>query len=93
MKHVILVKFVTGTDVSALIAPITEIFEQCLTLPGIHGLTVRRSNSNRPNRYDLMIELDMDKAALPIYDASAPHLRWKTEYGSFVEKKAIFDYD
>ena len=93
MKHDILVKFAEGVDVGALIAPVTAIFEQCLTIPGIHGLTVRRSNSDRPNRYDLMIELDMDKAALPAYDVSEPHLRWKTEYGALIEKKAIFDYD
>ena len=93
MKHDIIVKFAAGTDVPALIEPITEIFEQCLAIPGIHGLTIRRSNSDRPNRYDLMIELDMDKDALSAYDASAPHLRWKTEYGALIAKKAIFDYD
>lgn len=93
MKHDIIVKFVEGTDVSALMTPVRAIFAQCLTIPGIHGLTIRRSNSDRPNRYDLMIELDMDKDALPAYDASEPHLRWKTEYGALVAKKAIFDYD
>ena len=52
---------------------------------------MKTSCINRPNRYDLMIVLDMDPEALPAYDVSEPHIRWKTEYGSVVETKAIFD--
>ena len=37
--------------------------------------------------------MDMEKDALPAYDVSEPHLRWKTEYGGLVAKKAIFDCD
>jgi hypothetical protein len=35
----------------------------------------------------------MDKAILPVYDASAPHHEWKEKYGKFVENKAIFDFE
>lgn len=91
MKHYIIVKFKEGTDVKALAGPVREIFEETLTIPGIHGLDVRVSNSDRPNRYDLMILVLMDKEALPAYDASEPHHRWKDEYGGRIEKKAIFD--
>ena len=93
MKHYIIVKFVEGTDVGALLEPVRAIFEETLRIPGIHGLALKPSNSERPNRYDLMIELDMDSEALPAYDASEPHLRWKREYGELVAKKAIFDCD
>ena len=93
MKHHILVKFVEGTDVKALLDPVREIFAETLAIPGIHGLELKPSNSDRPNRYDLMIVLDMDQEALPAYDVSAPHLRWKTEYGGRIAKKAIFDCD
>ena len=37
--------------------------------------------------------LDMDKEALPNWDASAVHHQWKGEYGALIEKKAIFDYE
>ena len=70
-----------------------EIFAQTLVIPGVHGLTLRRNCIDRPNRYDLLIELDMDPAALPAYDASEPHHRWKNDYGALVAKKAIFDYE
>ncbi len=93
MKHYIIVKFVEGTDFCALEKPVRGIFEETLSIPGIRGVDIRLSNSERPNRYDMMIVMDMDKAALPAYDVSEPHLRWKSEYGALVAKKAIFDCD
>ena len=91
MKHHIIVKFTEGTDVQALLAPVKAIFTETLSIPGIHSLELKTSCINRPGRYDLMIVLDMDPEALPAYDVSEPHIRWKTEYGSIVEAKAIFD--
>ena len=93
MKHYIIVKFVEGTDVKALVGPVKAIYDETLSIPGVHGVELKLSNSDRANRYDLMIVMDMDKEALPAYDVSAPHLRWKTEYGDRVAKKAIFDCD
>ncbi|MBR5339880.1 MAG: hypothetical protein IK150_07310 [Lachnospiraceae bacterium] len=91
MKHHIIVKFEEGTDVQALLGPVKAIFDECLEIPGIHGVELKTSCINRPNRYDLMIAIDMDKEALPAYDASEPHHRWKEEYGGITVKKAIFD--
>ena len=91
MKHYIIVKFVPGTDVKALETPVRAIFEETLAIPGIHGLDMKFSCSDRANRYDLMIILDMNPEALPAYDVSEPHIRWKSEYGAIVAQKAIFD--
>lgn len=91
MKHYIIVKFTEGTDVAALTEPVRSIFAETLAIPGIRGLEIKRSCSDRPNRYDLMIILDMEPEALAAYDVSEPHLRWKSEYGDCVAKKAIFD--
>lgn len=93
MKHHIVVKFVPGTNFYALAPEVRGIFEKTLSIPGIRGVDVRLSNSDRPNRYDMMIVMDMEKEALPAYDVSEPHLRWKRDYGPMVEKKAIFDCD
>ena len=93
MKHYIIMKFTEGTDVKALEEPVHKIFEETLQIPGVHALEIKTSNSDRSNRYDLMIALDMDKEALPAYDASEPHHRWKSEYGDRIAKKAIFDCD
>ena len=91
MKHHIIVKFEEGTDVQALLEPVKAIFEETLSIPGIHGVELKTSCIDRPNRYDLMIAIDMDKEALPAYDVSEPHHRWKDTYGPITAKKAIFD--
>jgi Stress responsive A/B Barrel Domain. len=93
MKHYIIVKFTDETDFRALEYPVRHIFEQTLSIPGIHGIDIKLSNSDRANRYDMMIIMDMEKDALSAYDVSEPHLRWKSEYGDSVAKKAIFDCD
>jgi hypothetical protein len=93
MKHFIIVKFCKGTDIKTLECPVRSIFEETLSIEGIHGIDIKLSNSDRDNRYDMMIVMDMDKEALPAYDVSEPHLRWKSEYGDLIEKKAIFDCD
>ncbi len=91
MKHYIIVKFKEGTDVRNLEKPVRSVFEETLSIPGIHRVDVRLSNSDRSNRYDMMILLNMDQEALPLYDVSEPHLKWKSQYGELIEKKAIFD--
>ncbi len=93
MKHHIIVKFTEGTDVRALAEPVRGIFEETLSIPGIHDVDIKLSNSDRANRYDLMIVMDMDREALAAYDVSEPHIRWKKEYGDRVAQKAIFDCD
>jgi len=72
---------------------VRDIFKECLKIPGIHKLDMCVSNSDIANRYDLMIVFDMDKEALPAYASSEPHIRWKSEYGDRIAKKAIFDCD
>lgn len=91
MKHHIIVKFNEGVDVDALLEPVRAIFARTLEIPGVHGLELKRNCVARPNRYDLMIVLDMDPEALPAYDGSEPHKQWKNEYGPLTARKAIFD--
>lgn len=93
MKHYIIVKFVEGTDVASLLEPVEAIFRETLSIPGVHRVELRPSNSHRPNRYDLMILMHMEPEALPLYDVCQAHLRWKAEYGDRIAKKAIFDCD
>jgi O-acetylhomoserine/O-acetylserine sulfhydrylase-like pyridoxal-dependent enzyme len=63
MKHYIIVKFTEGTDMKALVEPVRKIFEETLSIPGIHSLDIRISNSDIANRFDLMIIIDMEKEA------------------------------
>lgn len=94
MKHCILAKWAGNvTDKAALLPQIRALMYPASTIPGVHGVEVYPCCIDRANRYDLMIVLDMDKDALPNWDASDIHHRWKNEYGGLLEKKAIFDYE
>ncbi|MDO4804433.1 MAG: Dabb family protein [Lachnospiraceae bacterium] len=91
MKHYIIAKLVDGCDKKELLEPVEALFRETLNIPGIHGVRVKPCVVNRPNRYDIMIEIDMDPEALEEYDKSEPHHRWKDQYGHLIQKKTIFD--
>ena len=96
MKHCILVKYKEDIDSARkveLIPEITSVFTPLTDVEGIHGVEVIPNIVNRDNRYDLLIRIDMDMEALPVYDQSQPHKLWKSEYAKYLEKKAIFDYE
>ena len=69
-----------------------DLFNGLTEINGIHSVKLLTNVVDRPNRYDLLIRISMDDAALPVYDDSAIHKKWKNDYGKYLEKKAIFDY-
>jgi len=94
MKHCILVKWNNEIkDKNNTVSEVKRIFNKLLTIDGIHDVQYHCNCVDRSNRFDLMICVLMDKAILPVYDASAPHHEWKEKYGKFVENKAIFDFE
>lgn len=96
MKHNILVKYipeVTKQRKAELIPEIRELFEHTTEIPGIHSVRLCPNIVDRENRYDLLIQIDMDQEALEAYDHSVWHRQWKEQYGSLLEKKAIFDFE
>lgn len=96
MLHCILVKFKENVDEDQrkdLLPGIRSLFGRLTEMDGIHEVRVIPNIINRPNRYDLLIRINMDREALAIYDQSEPHMEWKKEYGKYLEKKAIFDYE
>ena len=94
MLHHILVKWKERpADTAASLREVEAVFQGALDVPGVHEVRVIPNVIDRPNRYDLMIVLTMDKGALPAYDACEAHHQWKQRYGELIEKKAIFDCD
>lgn len=92
MKHCIIVKFVdTVEDKAALVNEIRAVFAAEAVPQGVEGYSFVENCVARPNRYDLMIVVHMPVEALPVWDASAIHKRWKSEFGGYVVGKAIFD--
>lgn len=91
LKHFIIVKFKEEINAGSLTAPVTELFQRLTAMDGIYDIKLHTSCIDRPNRYDLMIEINMDKAALDRYDSSEVHKEWKRTYSDMIESKAIFD--
>jgi len=94
MKHCILIKWNKEvTDRRHMVENVKNVFDKLLIISGIYKVEYRQNCIDRANRYDLLVEIDLDKEVLPAYDQSAPHLEWKEKYGKFVENKAIFDFE
>lgn len=91
MRHFIIVKWKDAAKMKALTGEIEALFKKTLDIPGIYSVDVHPSCSDRPNRHDLMIEIGMEKTALPVYDGCEPHHIWKDRYGSEIAHKAVFD--
>ena len=91
MRHFIIVKLKDPNRRDPLSAQVKALVDQTLEIEGIHEVKLHLSCSERANRYDMMIEIIMEPEALAAYDVSEPHRRWKQEYGSHIEAKAIFD--
>lgn len=44
-----------------------------------------------PNRYDLMIKMDLSKNALREFDDGEIHKEWKEKFRKYITSKTIFD--
>lgn len=91
MRHMIIVKFKEKVDWDGMLPAIKELFQTALAIDGVSQVEVHRSNSDRPNRHDLMIEMVLTPEGLAAYDSSQMHRDWKAQYGKYIEQKTIFD--
>ena len=62
MRHHILVKWKEGCKPG--LEPIRELFQETLAIPGVESVELHPNVVDRPNRYDLLILLCMEKGAL-----------------------------
>ena len=70
MKHLIIVKFKENIwnreDAASreMLADIKKIFNRTKQIEGVHTVNIYENVTPRPNRHDLMIEMEMDPEAL-----------------------------
>lgn len=93
MKHYIIAKFKPDVCLNDILLDIETIFQKTTSIPGVQSVSLFPGVNREAykNRYDLMIEMNMDSESLPAYDASAPHREWKEKYGALLDQKCIFD--
>ena len=93
MKHYIIVKFNSDYDYKKEIENIKKLFNEALKIEGVNKIDIYKSNSDRTNRHDLMIEMKLTEQGLIDFDNSWIHKKWKEDYGKYIETKTIFDCD
>ena len=93
MQHYIIVKFNENTEKEKIINPIKELFKRTNKIKEIKKLEIFESNMNLPNRYDLMIKMELSQKALNEFDNSDIHKEWKEKFENFIMSKTIFDCD
>ncbi len=91
MKHYIIVRFKDKEAGLRLVPEIEALFSKTLLLDGVERVELHETNSERANRYHLMIEMTLTPEGLEAFDASEVHRFWKATYGGMLEGKTIFD--
>lgn len=92
MKHYIIVKFNgEGKAQTDICNDIRKLFRRSLEIEGIYDVRLHPSVMDLPNRYDLMICMEMEKGVLPLFDGSEIHAAWKKDFSGYLESKVIFD--
>jgi len=96
MNHVMVAKFkseISKEEIAKMFPDIQAIYNNAKSIPGVHDVIYHTNCIDRPNRYDISVNIVMDKEALPLWDACEWHKQWKTGYGDMLESKCIFDFE
>ncbi|MCR5010585.1 MAG: Dabb family protein [Clostridia bacterium] len=91
MRHYIIIKLKDTSLKNEVARRARAIFEKTLELEGVESVEVYENCVDRPNRFDVMIEITMRLEALAIYDPSDAHTEWKRYCDPLLEAKAVFD--
>lgn len=94
MKHYIIVKWnELVQDKKAMLEMVKDTFKDVVYIDGVNNVEVFENNSDRANRFDVMIKIECSKEGLEKYDVSDLHKNWKIKADKYLLNKAIFDCD
>ena len=92
MEHYIIVKWNEDiTDKDEMYQKAKDAFKDVVNIDGVEKLDVYKSNTEKENRYDVMIKITCSKDGLAKYDASKLHQDWKNNFNQYIKLKTIFD--
>lgn len=92
MKHLIIAKYHDAvSDKEEMFRRISELFSTWTEYPFIRDCRIIRNCIDRPNRYDIIIAVDLAPEDLPLWDGCELHRQWKSAFGEALQAKAIFD--
>jgi len=93
LKHCIIVKWKGDVDKKEVLGPVKELFLKAKEIPSVEDVLFIENCVDISNRYDLMIQVIIDKENLEDWNSCEIHKAWKENYGEKIEAKAIFDYE
>ncbi len=96
MNHLMLAKFkseYSKDEISEMFKDIKAIYDNARSIDGVHDVIYHRNCIDRPNRYDISVNIVMEKESLILWDKCEWHKEWKEKYGHMLESKCIFDYE
>ena len=91
MKHFIIIKFKENTDKDVLIEETEKLFKETETIEGIKKVEVFTNSIKKPNRFDMMIKITLNKGSLKELEQSRILKDWEDKYNKYIDKKTIFD--
>ena len=91
MKHFIIIKFKENTDKDVLIEETEKLFKETETIEGIKKVEVFTNSIKKPNRFDMMIKITLNKGSLKELEQSHTMKDWEDKYNKYIDKKTIFD--
>ena len=92
MKHFIIIKFKENTDKDVLIEEAERLFKEVESIDGIKKVEVYTNSIKKPNRFDMMIKITLNKGSLKELEQSRILKEWEDKYNKHIDKKTIFDY-
>lgn len=91
MKHFIIIKFKENTDKDVLIEETEKLFKETEVIDGIKKVEVFTNSIKKPNRFDMMIKITLNKGSLKELEQSRILKEWEDKYNKYIDKKTIFD--
>lgn len=91
MKHFIIIKFKENTDKDVLIEETEKLFKETEVIDGIKKVEVFTNSIKKPNRFDMMIKITLNKGSLKELEQSHTMKEWEDKYNKYIDKKTIFD--
>ena len=91
MRHYVIIKLKDRSLKAEVAQNARSIFEKTLKIEGVQSVHVYENCVDRPNRFDVMIEICMQPEALALYDPSDAHTEWKRYCDPLLEAKTVFD--
>lgn len=91
MRHYVIIKLKDRALKSEVAETARSIFRKTLNIEGVEAVSVCENCVDRPNRFDVMIEITMRPEALALYDPSEAHKEWKRYCDPLLEAKTVFD--